>query len=138
LAAIQGAKSKLASAVAVQAEVSFVTIYRDQPPFGVLDLELRSQGFMFHCFAAGKMWPIAPMVVGGNPYQPLNQMLEADAVYVRDIARDEAMDAEQLKHLALVAHHCYKSFDLALRCILILENRGVLPTGSQERYLAGL
>ena len=31
--------------------------------------------------------------------------------------------------------HCYSSFDLALRCILVLEDRRELPRGSQQSYL---
>jgi hypothetical protein len=37
--------------VAIGTEISFVTLYQDQPGMGDVDLELRSQGFL-HCFAA--------------------------------------------------------------------------------------
>jgi hypothetical protein len=119
----------------VQTEVSFVTLYKDQPGVGAVDLELRAQGFIPHCFAAIKQWPIAPCVVGGDPRRPLRQLLEADMVYVRDFARDESMGDEQLKHLALIAHHCYGSFDLALRCVTRLEQRRALHPGAQHAYL---
>ncbi|WP_202900034.1 hypothetical protein [Acidovorax sp. JHL-9] len=46
------------------------------------------------------------------------------------------MSDEQLTHLALVAHHCYGSFDLALHCVMLLEKRGALPSGAQTDYLA--
>jgi hypothetical protein len=42
---------------------------------------------------------------------------------------------EQLKHLALIAHHCYRSFDLAFQCLVLLEERQALGTGSSQRYL---
>jgi hypothetical protein len=90
---------------------------------------------MPHCFAAVKHWPIAGFIVGNNPRQPLNQLLEADLVYVRDFARPESMSDEQLKHLALIVHHCYGSFDLALRCVMLLEQRQALQAGAQRRYL---
>lgn len=48
------------------------------------------------------------------------------------------MSDEQLKHLALVAHHCYRSIDLALRCVMLLEQRGVLNQGAQKAYLQSL
>jgi hypothetical protein len=63
--------------------------------------------------------PIAPSVIYNIPRHPLNQLLEADIVYVRDFAHADSMSEEQLKHLALVAHHCYRSFDLALRCVML-------------------
>jgi FkbM family methyltransferase len=134
LAVFQGGKGKLAEAVAIQAEISFVTLYKDQPGFGEIDVELRSQGFIPHCFAAVKLWPISPCVVNNDLRQPMNQLLEADIVYVRDFARPESMSDEQLKHLALITHHCYRSFDLALRCVMLLEQRQALPAGSQNRY----
>lgn len=127
-------KQKLAKAVAIQCEVSFITLYKNQPAFGEIDLELRSQGFIPHCFAAVKNWPISPCVVNGDPRQPLNQLLEADIVYTRDFSDSDAMDVEQLKHLALIAHHCYGSFDLALRCITYLEQKGALTANAQQQY----
>ena len=66
--------------------------------------------------------------------RPLNHVLDADIVYVRDFAHADSLSDEQLKHLALIAHHCYSSFDLALRCVMLLEQRQVLETGSQQRY----
>lgn len=138
LAVLRGARQKLARAVAVQVEVSFITLYEKQPAFGEIDVELRGQGFVPHTTAAVKLWPIAPYAAGGDPRRPLNQLLEADIVYVRDFSRPERLDDEQLKHLALVAHHCYQSYDLALRCVAELEKRGAVPKGAGGRYLASL
>ena len=76
------------------------------------------------------------LIVNDNPRQPLNQLLEADLVYVRDFRDPARLTEEQLKHLALIAHHCYGSFDLALYCLLALEGRGSLPVGVQDRYLS--
>lgn len=133
-----GRNGKLAHTVAIQTEISFVTLYKGQPTLGDIDIELRQQGFIPHCFAAVKKWPIAPCVINNNPRQALNQLLEADMVYVRDFSRPENMSDEQLKHLALIAHHCYRSIDLALRCVMLLEQRGVLSGGAQKTYLASL
>jgi FkbM family methyltransferase len=134
LTALQNGRQKLKQAVAVQTEVSFVALYQGQPSFGEIDLEMRSQGFIPHHFAELKPWVIAPTIVDGDPRTPLNQLLEADVVYVRDFMHPQNMSDEQLKHLCLIAHICYRSWDLANRCILILEERGSLPTGSQNRY----
>jgi FkbM family methyltransferase len=135
LAVFKGGATKLSTAVAVQTEISFVTLYKNQPSLGEVDLEMRGQGFMPHLFAAVKQWPIAPCVVDGNPRQPLHQLLEADIVYVRDFSRPDLISDEQLKHLALIVHHCYGSFDLALRCVMLLEQRQALESGAQNRYL---
>ncbi|WP_349269790.1 hypothetical protein MPNTM1_00246 [Mycolicibacterium parafortuitum] len=134
LAVFSNGSGKLADAVALQTEVSFVSLYKDQPTLGDIDVELRRQGFIPHCFAAVKQWPIAPYVVNDDPRWALNQLLEADIVYVRDFSRPDSMSDEQLKHLALIAHHCYGSFDLATRCVLLLEQRGALEAGARQRY----
>ncbi len=134
LAALRGGAQKLGEAVAIQTEVSFVTLYKDQPAFGDIDLEMRGQGFLPHCFAEVTKWPVAPCVVEGDPRRPLNQLLEADIVYVRDFAHPGTLSDEQLKHLALIVHHCYGSFDLALRCIMLLEDRRALEAGAKRWY----
>jgi len=138
LAVFRGAREKLARTVAIQTEVSFVTLYENQPALGEVDVELRAQGFVPHTTAAVKLWPIAPYIAGGNPRQALNQLLEADLVYVRDFSRPERLADEQLTHLALIAHHCYQSYDLALRCVVHLEERGAVAKGSPQRYLQSL
>jgi hypothetical protein len=91
--------------------LQFVNLYEGQPSFGQVDQELRAQGFIPHAFTALKKWPIAPLLFVGNPAQPLNQLLEADVVYVRDFANAEGMSNDQLKQLCLIAHSCYNSFD---------------------------
>jgi FkbM family methyltransferase len=127
---------RLAGAVAIQTEVSFLALYESQPVFGEIDIVLRSLGFVPHDFAEIKKWMISPLYVEGNPYAAINQLLEADVVYVRDFTRADEMEAEQLKHLAIIAHHCYRSFDLAANCIHHLVARRAIPQDSVPRYLA--
>jgi len=135
LQVFRAGRQKLAHAVAIHTEVSFLPLYENQPLFGEIDQELRSQGFVPHAFADMKRWAIAPLVVNGDPRQALNQLLEADIVYVRDFSRPDGLTDEQLKHLTLIAHHCYGSFDLALKCLLLLKQRGTLGKGEEQRYL---
>ena len=138
LSVFQNGSRLLAKAVCIQTEVSFLTLYKDQPTLGDIDIELRKQGFIPHCAAAIKNWPIAPFVSPNTPYQPLNQLLEADLVYVRDFSHPELMDDEQLKHLALIAQFCYGSIDLTMRCIMLLAERGTLQSDSLQRYTEAL
>lgn len=138
LNAFKSGHNQLKTAVVIQTEVSFMTLYENQAGFGEIDIELRAQGFVPHCFAAVKHWPISPMVLNQNPTQPLNQLLEADMVYVRDFSKPELMDDEQLKQLALIAHYAYRSYDLALRCVILLEERKVLAETAKHEYVASL
>ncbi|MEH2468990.1 FkbM family methyltransferase [Nitrobacteraceae bacterium AZCC 2161] len=135
LSVFKNGRARLAKAVAIQTEVSFVPLYEKQPVFGEVDLELRSLGFIPHMFAAINRKMIAPML-GPDPGAAFNQLVEADVVYVRDFIQAEAMDAEQLKHLALIAHHGYGSFDLALNCVHHLTTRNAVPPDAKNRYLA--
>jgi FkbM family methyltransferase len=138
LSVFRNGRTRLADAVVVQTEVSFICLYEGQPGFGEIDVELRSQGFVPHCFAAVKRWVIAPTVVHNDPRVPLNQLLEADIVYVRDFMRPERLTDDQLKHLCFIAHSCYGSYDLAERCIMLLEGRRAVRTGAQVSYVRGL
>jgi hypothetical protein len=48
------------------------------------------------------------------------------------------MSAEQLKHLAILAHHCYGSVDLATNCLFHLAKVGAAPSDATQQYLATL
>ena len=133
LAAIQSGARKLAGAVAIQTEVSFMTLYKDQPAFGAIDTRLRSMGFVPHRLVGTKVWPLAPF-----RSTKAQQLLEADVLYVRDFSRLENMTGEQWKHLALIAHHSYRSHDLAM---LAVRNVAKLCDGLQDapaRYVESL
>jgi FkbM family methyltransferase len=134
LSVFKSGRQRLAEAVAVQTEVSFVPLYKNQPVFGDIDLELRSLGFIPHMFAAINKKMIAPML-GPNAGAALNQIVEADVVYVRDFVKADIMANEQLKHLAMIAHHCYGSFDLAVNCIHHLVTRRAVDSDTKNRYL---
>jgi FkbM family methyltransferase len=134
LSVFKNGRRRLAKAVAVQTEVSFVPLYKNQPVFGDIDLELRSLGFIPHMFAAINKKMIAPML-GLDAAAALNQIIEADVVYVRDFVNADAMENEQLKHLAMVAHHCYRSFDLAVNCLHHLADRRAVHSDTKSRYL---
>lgn len=130
---IKGAPRTFAQAVMVMTEVSFVNLYAYQPTFADVDIALRALGFIPHCFAEAKMWPIGDEQLG-HP----NQMLEADLVYVKDY-RNRGMTLEKWKHLALLAHHVMGSFDLAMHCIKRLVEAeggdiGDLPTDAAKQY----
>jgi hypothetical protein len=74
-------------------------------------------------------------MVGSNPGAGLNQLVEADIVFVRNFTKPDEMDSEQLKHLALIAHHCYGSYDLAINCIHHLTSRNEVRPDAKVRYL---
>jgi FkbM family methyltransferase len=137
LSLLQNGREKLKNTIAIQIEVSFIPLYVGQPVFGEIDLALRQLGFMPHCFVELKRWMIQPLF-GKNPHDAINQMLEADIVYTRDFTKPERMSSEQFKHLAMIAHHCYDSFDLAVNCIHRLAKAGAVDADAVEQYVGAL
>ena len=131
----ESGKEHLKNTVVIQTEVSFISLYETQPSFGEIDLYLRSLGFIPHAMSEVKRWPLSPLVINGNSRHALNQVLEADIVYVRDFTDLDSMNPEQWKTLILIAHYCYSSYDLALRSIMNCEKKGYLPLGSAKKYL---
>lgn len=138
LAVFGSARQKLKQAVVIQTEVPFLCLYKDQPTFGDIDGELRKQGFVPHAFTAVKQRMIAPLSDPSNPHAAMNQLLEADIVYVRNFMRPADMTVEQLKHLAMISHHCYRSFDLTANCIHHLIARKAIPDQSIDDYMASI
>lgn len=131
----ENGEEHIRNAVAVQAEVSFVPLYVGQPSFGDIDVYLRRLGFAPHSFAGVKRWALAPTVFNDNPRAPGNQLLEADIVYVKDIARLNKVQPEKLKHLALLSHYVFRSLDLVNLVIRELEQLGVAKNGAMQAYL---
>ncbi|HEY4143121.1 MAG TPA: FkbM family methyltransferase [Pseudolabrys sp.] len=138
LSIFRNGKQRLSKAVIIHTEVSLVPLYKNQPVIGDIDLELRSLGFIPHMFADLNKRMILPLHFSNNFYAGMNQLLEADAVYVRDFTKPDKMSSEQMKHLAMVAHHCYKSYDLAANCIHNLASRGAIAHDALGQYIAAL
>lgn len=134
---LRSGPAKIRGAVAVLTEVSFIPLYRGQPTFGDVDNLMRRFGFIPHCFAGAKVWPIATntQLQQHDPHQ----LLEADIVYVRDWISG-GLTPDQWRHLALLAHHCFGSFDLAMRCVEALaEMEQITPEGpALYRQLLGV
>lgn len=136
LTILKNGRHKLARCVFVQTEISFITLYENQPGFGEIDIELRGQGLVPHRFATIKQWSIFPAVRNNEPRLPFNQLLEADMVYMRNMLRPAAMSDLEIRKLAAIAHHCYASPDLVLRCLLELQRRSAIGPDAVARYLA--
>jgi FkbM family methyltransferase len=134
---LQHGGAKLADLAMVQIEVSFVALYKNQATFGEIDMFFRSQGFIPHHMYAAKRWIISPTMLGNDFRRPLNQLLEADIVYIRDLVHPDGIDDDTLRRTAYLAEVVYDSVDLAVRCILELVKRGKLPEGAHLAYVQG-
>lgn len=136
LMVLRHGREALRHATSVQVEVNFHRIYRDQPTAAELDLELRAQGFVPQQVVAHKTWPLAPVVWADPLEQASRQLVEADVLYIRDLARWDELEDDQLCHLALACHGMYGQFGVALRVVRELVARGRLSAGAVDEYRA--
>lgn len=135
LAVFSNARTKLARAVFVDTEVSYMPLYEGQPSLGDVDVELRRQGFVIHRFGETHYAIVPPMKLNDNPWIALHQVLDGDIVYIRDFRDDDQLDDDQLKQMAMIAHAVYQSWDIACRCIGLLMERKSISGNAMEAYL---
>lgn len=132
----QGADEKLKNAMVVIPEVRFYQLYHDEPMFGWVDVELRRQGFQLHklMFEKGKVVPNT-QIDRLKRDRHRNQVIDGDAVYIRDPGHWNDWSNEQLKHLAISAATVFESHDLALFCLDKLVSRKAIPESFPEAYV---
>ncbi len=130
-----GASKKLARAVAVIPEVRWYQLYEGEPMFAGLDSDLRARGFALHKFMFNK-----GLILPNSQFEHMepeasgNQLIDGDAVYIRDLKNPDAYSDNDLKHLAILSDAVWFSFDLTLRCLDMLIQRGAIERINARRY----
>jgi len=114
LMAFQNATARLQGGLLIHTEVEFLSMYKDQPLFSEVEQFLRGQGYMLHKFEPLVTRDLSPVLLGKDPYIGHSQVFWADAIFIRDITRLEALSADQLLRLAVVLYDCYRSYDIVL------------------------
>ena len=127
-------KLKLKKTLFIDTEVSFINLYNNEPTIGEVDIELRKFGLEPHTFRHISKNIIAPMVINNDPFKHLNQIVQADIIYVKDFREFEKLDDDDLKKICLIAHYCYSSWDLAFKCIHSLIERKNLSKNIITEY----
>ena len=138
LTVLNNGLEKLKDCLAVQLEVSYISLYENQPTFGEVDIWMRSKGYSPHCFLYVKRWSITPTIFNNNFRVPGNQLLESDIVYIKDPLKLNLLNNEQLKKFITISHYCFKSIDLCVFILLELEKRNVIPKSSFAEYLSNI
>lgn len=124
LLVFKNARRRLSECTVIQTEVEFLPLYIDQPLFSDVERFLRSRGFIFHRF-----WPsarsrtIQPMLVNNDIYRGFSQIVDADAVFIRDFMKLDRLNDHGLLCMALILHDIYRSFDVVLRLLMELDQR---------------
>lgn len=138
LTVLKNGIEKLQNCLAIQVEVSYICLYENQPTFGDVDVWMRTQGYVPHCFLDVKRWSITPTIFNNNFRIPGNQLLESDIVYVKNPMKLAELSDTQLKKFATLAHHSLKSFDLCVFVLLEMEQRHLIESKSHLQYLRSL
>ena len=133
LAVMKGGERLLNNCLVIQTEVEFVPLYKQQPLFADIDTYLRERGFLFHTFAGISGRCLAPFVINGDLNEPANQILWADAVFVRDFRQFRNMTSDQLRKLAIILNDLYGSADFCLQILMELDRRD--GTDMESAYL---
>lgn len=132
----QSGRQKLSDAVCAIPEVRFYRMYEGEPLWGPLDVELHEQGFVLH-----KLMFAKSTVVGnsqrGRMANPVfrNQLMDGDAVYIRNPETIDEWTDEQIKQLAFAASGVFNSHDLVVFCLDALVARGVIADTVPGGYL---
>lgn len=135
----QGARRSLAEAVAVIVELRYQRLYIGEPMLGETDQELVDQGFCLHKFMANKSRMLAHSQAARVRRKYLSdQLVDGDAVYLRNISEPDALSDDQLKHLAILACIVIQSHSLALYCLDQLVRRNLVSDDLPGRYVNAL
>lgn len=122
LLVLENSANKIKECLVIQTEVSFVPMYENQALFAEIDIFLRQQGFMLHNLFSIERRLLTPIRDDNDMFAGLNQMVQADAVYIKDMSKFNNLSQEQLLKFALIVHDIYKSYDLALRLLITHDN----------------
>ena len=129
-------REKLAQAVCVIPEVRFYRMYEGEPLWGRLDVELHDQGFVLHKLLFSKPTMIANSQSGRLKGRAVRtQLIDGDAVYIRNPEVPQDWSDEQLKQLAIAAAGVFASFDLAVHCLDRLSDRGAIAPDVAKRFV---
>jgi len=139
VAVFTGAEKVLKDAVAVIVETRFYQLYENEPMLGGVDLALRAHGFQFHkfMFQKAKVLPSRwrdQLRARANR----NQVIDGDAIYLRDLGADTPLGDDKLAHLAILSAAVFESHDLVLWALEQLTDRGTIPQSVGDAYLAAL
>ena len=129
-------KEKLSQAVAVVTELRFFPLYEDEPLLDEQISILSDLGFRLHKFLFIKNQMISSTQKDRVRSRRISsQVLDGDAVFIRDMRDPKLISDEKLKALAIVADAVFESYDLVLHCLDELVSRSELPTETSSKYV---
>lgn len=135
---LQGGQDTLADCVMIIPEVRFYRMYEDEPMWADVDQEMRAQGFVLHKFMHQKSVVLPSSQKSSFHKRRGSQLLDGDAVYIRNLEDPDTLSTRQLKALALAADIVVQSYDLCGYCLDALKARDVIPANATRQYFKRL
>lgn len=134
-----GGAAKLQTACAVIVELRYFALYKGEPMLSGIDTQLRGLGFQLH-----KIFPPASRPLVSSQIDRLNkkrlpdQVIDGDAVYIRDLEGIKTFDDTQVLHMTMLAACVIYSHSLVLFCLDELVARGLVDRGLPRAYADAL
>lgn len=131
----KNAKNVLESAICIVPEVSFFPLYENAPNFADIHNELISQGFLLHKFMFQKQVHIySSLSANKNISRHSNQLIDGDAVYIRDPRKIHSYNTDMLKKFFLLTCFVFDSKDLSLLILEELVKRREITEGFIKKF----
>ena len=129
-------RDALKTATVVIVELRYFRLYENEPMMGGVDSELRAQGFELHKILLNRNRALRNSQQHRLRHRYVrDQLIDGDAVYLRDISRPEDYSDEQLVHLAILASSVFESHSLVLFCLDELARRKVVDATLPSDYV---
>lgn len=133
---IQSGKNKLSDLVAVIIELRYFRLYENEQMMGDVDSLLRSKGLILHKLTETKYSLLdSSRAIQLRPRRANSQIIDGDAVYIKDVTKLETFTNEQLALLALSGDGVFFSFDLVLLLLDELVRRGSYTDADIDTYV---
>lgn len=104
-------------------ESSPTPLYENEPSFFEIGSWLEQQGFVLHTLTDINKRCFKPYGTDEEPFSAKEQIFQVDAIFMPHPLQWGSFDDERLKCIAYIAHIMYRSFDVALRALSILDER---------------
>lgn len=119
------AAQALRQATVVIVELRYFRLYEGEPMMGGLDSALRGLGFELHKFLFSKTRSFRNSQSDRLRHSyARDQLIDGDAVYLRDLTQVDQFSDDQLMHLAILASSTFNSHSVVLFCLDQLVARG--------------
>lgn len=138
-AVLANAAQTLRHATVIIADLRHYRLYEGEEMAGGLDSALRAMGFGLHKFLTQTTRSLRHSQSARLKHRFFrDQLIEGEAVYLRDLAQVDQFSDAQLMHLAILASAVLQSHSLVLFCLDHLAARGVVGADLPAHYVDAL